>query len=68
MLDSRPAGEPCTSARECESGHCAHFATDTEELGTLCADPCAEDGTCGGGLVCWQDGAGTDVCGPSPSG
>lgn len=67
-LDSRPSGEPCTTARECASGHCAHFASETEEYGTLCADPCAEDGTCDGGLVCWEDDGGTDVCGPVPNG
>jgi hypothetical protein len=68
QLDTRAAGEPCTSARECASGHCAHFATDTQELGTLCADACAGDGSCQDGLVCWQDDAGTDVCGPAPAG
>ncbi|MCC7070826.1 MAG: hypothetical protein IT383_05855 [Deltaproteobacteria bacterium] len=67
-LDERAAGEPCTSARECTSGHCAHFATATEELGTLCADPCDEDGQCTDGLVCWTDEGGTDVCGPAPPG
>ncbi len=68
QLDTRAAGEPCTSARECASGHCAHFATDNEELGTLCADPCDADGNCTGGLVCWIDDGGTDVCGPVPPG
>lgn len=69
-LDDRPAGEPCTSSRQCDSGHCAHFGTATEELGTLCADPCADDGTCSGDLVCWQDdqAGGVDLCGPAPSG
>lgn len=68
QLDERAAGEPCTTARECASGHCAHFATTTEELGTLCADPCAEDGSCASGLACWEDEGGTDVCGPTPTG
>ncbi|OGQ23579.1 MAG: hypothetical protein A2138_10345 [Deltaproteobacteria bacterium RBG_16_71_12] len=68
QLDTRAAGEPCTTARECASGHCAHFATETEELGTLCADPCGENDTCSGGLVCWTDDNGTDVCGPAPGG
>lgn len=68
QLDTRAAGEPCTSARECASGHCAHFATATEELGTLCADPCDDEGNCTDGLVCWTDDDGTDVCGPEPPG
>ncbi|MBI1949596.1 MAG: hypothetical protein HYS27_28175 [Deltaproteobacteria bacterium] len=68
QLDTRASGEPCTSARECASGHCAHFATETEELGTLCADPCGENDTCTDGLVCWTDDNGTNVCGPTPSG
>lgn len=67
QLDERAAGEPCTTARQCASGHCAHFATETEELGTLCADPCGAGGACEAGLVCWPDPEATDVCGPTPS-
>jgi hypothetical protein len=66
VLDTRADGEDCAQARECASGHCAHFATPDEELGTLCASPCDDAGQCGAPLVCWQDPGGTDVCGPSP--
>ncbi len=68
VLDTRADGAACTQARECASGHCAHFVTDTDDLGTLCASPCNTDGTCDAPLACWQDPDpnGTDVCGPSP--
>lgn len=71
VLEERPAGETCSSARECASGHCARFATETEDYGTLCADPCVEDGeeqTCTDtSLVCWEVPSGTDLCGPFPA-
>ena len=66
VLDTRQSSEPCTSARECVSGHCARFATADADLGTLCADPCSADGECAAPLVCWADPTGTDVCGPQP--
>lgn len=73
LLDQRAAGEDCTSARECASGHCARFATETEDYGTLCADPCVEganpdEQTCTDPeLVCWQVSDGPDLCGPFPA-
>lgn len=66
VLDTRASGADCASARECASGHCAHFATTDEDFGTLCSDPCPSDGECAAPLVCWDDPAGTDVCGPAP--
>lgn len=66
VLDTLPSGDDCSNARECASGHCAHFATEDEDLGTLCADPCGANGECAATLVCWDDPAGTDVCGPTP--
>ncbi|MCC7109150.1 MAG: hypothetical protein IT382_07675 [Deltaproteobacteria bacterium] len=69
QLETRSAGEACDSSRQCASGYCAHFKAGEEELGTLCADPCSDSGTCEGGLVCWVDDSegGTDLCGPVPS-
>jgi hypothetical protein len=65
-LDDKVAGEACASARECASGHCGSFATDTEDLGDLCADPCDAEGLCAVDLVCWSTTVGPDLCGPIP--
>ncbi len=73
LLDDKAAGETCSSARECQSGHCARFATETDDYGTLCADPCIEGDTpeqptCSDeALVCWQVSEGPDLCGPFPT-
>lgn len=73
LTDQKAAGEDCASARECASGHCARFATETEDFGTLCADPCipgANEGeqTCADEeLVCWEVPEGPDLCGPFPA-
>jgi hypothetical protein len=65
-LDSRPAGDACESDRQCASSLCRRFATETEELGTLCADPCAAaEPFCPVDEVCWE-GDDVDVCGPTP--
>lgn len=72
LVDEKAAGEACSSARECASGHCARFATDSEDFGTLCADPCVPGegdapATCTDDeLVCWEVAEGPDLCGPFP--
>jgi hypothetical protein len=65
LLDDRASGEACSGARDCRSGHCARFVTNERDFGTLCADPC-DEGQCEGGLVCWENPVGPDVCGPQP--
>lgn len=40
-------GEPCTRSVECETGLCL-----PADHGGLCATPCSDSATCGGGSVC----------------
>lgn len=45
-----PLGAGCTYPQECESALCIDLPGD--DVGTICADPCADAAPCAEGLVC----------------
>ena len=65
-LDDRAPGEACDGARDCASGHCGGFSTESEDFGDRCAEPCDDEGACDAGFTCWLTDVGPDLCGPIP--
>lgn len=63
--DDRAPGEDCDTHRDCSSGHCEHFATDSVDWGKICADTCIAE-ECGAETVCWEVDPGPSLCGPIP--
>jgi MYXO-CTERM domain-containing protein len=45
------AGETCVTGGDCDTGICAVSAGGT----TRCVEPCAPDGSCPSGFVCWAE-------------
>jgi hypothetical protein len=66
LVDDRGLDESCDRPRQCLSGHCVTFDTGDGILGTLCAEPCGDSGTCPDDKICWEAESGPDVCGPIP--
>ena len=66
LTDHRAAGATCDNARECTSGHCVHFKSGNDDLGTLCAAACPNDGSCDTDQICWDVSDTLHVCGPTP--
>lgn len=69
--DAGGPGDTCSSRRDCTTGYCAHFNDDVNEpptdFGTLCAEPCGQDGACDADTICWDLAEpDPDLCGPIP--